>query len=261
MLNCRRLLTGFAIALSTVAIISPAWGQGFTASVLGRVTDTSGAIVPQATVTAERIETGQKTTSRADEAGNYTLPKLAPGNYRITAELAGFKRIVREPITLEVDQRLSLDFQLEVGNVDESVTVTAEVASIQTETATVGGVVTNAQTAELPLNGRNFLQLNLLVPGAAQPVKGSQLSTQGGAIEVHGQPENSNYFWINGVDNTTQTIGQYIVNIPPYAIEEFRVMSPTYDSEFGRTPGANVNLITRSGSNSYHGDVYGFLRN
>src|SRR2546426_12634651 len=119
MLNCRRFLIGYAIiALSSIVIITPAWGQGFTASVLGRVTDNSGAVVPQATVTAERIETGQKTISRADEAGNYTLPKLAPGNYRITAELPGFKRIVREPFTLEVDKRWSLDFQLEVGHVD-----------------------------------------------------------------------------------------------------------------------------------------------
>ena len=109
MLNCRRFLIGFAItALSCIVIIMPAWGQGFTASVLGRVTDNSGAVVPQTTVTAEHIETGQKTISRADEAGHYTLPKLAPGNYRITAELPGFKRIVREPITLEVDQRLSV---------------------------------------------------------------------------------------------------------------------------------------------------------
>src|ERR1700676_561828 len=143
--------------------------------------------------------------------------------------MQGFKRDVVEPVTLEVDQRQALDFKLELGQVSESVAVTSEAASVQSETATVGGVVTNAQTSELPLNGRNFLQLNLLVPGAAQPVKGSQLSTQGGAIEVHGQPENSNYFWMDGLDNTTQTIGQFIINVPEFSIQEFRVMSPTYD--------------------------------
>ena len=249
------------IILLTFIASGSLFGQGFTASVLGTVTDNTGALIPQAIVTATNIGTGIKTVAMSDSSGNYTLPKLAPGDYRITVEMQGFKRYVVESVTLQVDQRQPLDFKLELGQVSDSVAVTADTAALQTETATVGGVVTNSQTAELPLNGRNFLQLNLLVPGAAQPVKGSQLSTQGGAIEVHGQPENANYFWVDGVDNTTQTIGQYIINVPAYSIDEFRVMSPTYDSEFGRTPGANINLITRSGGNAYHGDVYMFLRN
>ena len=236
-------------------------GQGFSASILGAVTDNTGASVPEAIVTAANLGTGQKASVLTDSNGNYTIPKLAPGDYRIDVERPGFKRGVREPVTLQVDQRQALDFKLELGQVSETVAVTAEAPPLQSETATVGGVVTHEQTTELPLNGRTFLQLNLLVPGAAHPVAKSQLSTQGGAIIVHGQSENSNYFWVDGVDNTTQTIGQYVVNVPAYSIQEFRVMSPTYDAEFGRTPGANVNVITRSGGNSYHGDTYMFIRN
>ncbi len=237
------------------------WSQGFTASVRGTVADKTSAVVPQAIVAATNVGTGQKASVVTDASGNYTIPNLVPGEYSISAEIQGFKRAVREPITLQVDQRLVLDFQLELGAVSESVAVTGDVQTIQTETATVGGVVTNAQTSELPLNGRNFLQMNLLVPGAATTVNGSQFSTQGGGMEVHGMPENSNYFWVDGLDNTTQIIGQYIVNIPAFSIEEFRVMSPTYDAQFGRTPGGNTNLITRSGTNSYHGDAYLFIRN
>jgi len=238
-------------------------GQGFTAEVLGAVTDTQQAGIPNASVTATNLETGLKTTAATDEKGNYTLLHLRPGTYRIVAEIKGFKSEVLGPLQLEVDQRAQQNFELQLGEVTETVNVTmpSESTQIQTETATVGGVIDHSQTSELPLNGRNFLELNLLVPGAAQPVKGSQLSTQGGSIEVHGQPENSNYFWADGLDNTTQTIGQYIINIPAYSIQEFRVMSPTYDAEFGRTPGANINVITRSGGNSYHGDLYAFLRN
>jgi hypothetical protein len=248
-------------ALLAMLSSSLLWGQGFTASVLGTVTDNTGAVVPLAIVTVTNIGTGTQTAVTTDSSGAYTVPQLTPGEYRVAVVSPGFKRDVREPVTLQVDQRQLLDFKLELGQVSDSVTVASEAPQIQAETATVGTAVTNEQTSELPLNGRQFIQLNLLVPGAAQPIKGSQLSTQGGSIEVHGLPENSNYFWVDGTDNTTQSIGQYVVNVPAYSIQEFRVMSPTYDSEFGRTPGAQINVITRSGGNSYHGDTYLFLRN
>jgi hypothetical protein len=236
-------------------------GQGFTAEVLGTVTDSTGGLISGAVVTATNLATGVHLATITDSKGNYTVVHLPPGDYKITAEAPGFKRGVLESVTLQVDQRQPADFKLEVGQVSESMNVTSQGPDVQTETATVGGVVVNGQTSELPLNGRNFLELNLTLPGAAQPVKGSQLSTQGGSIEVHGQPENANYFWMNGLDNTTQTIGQFIINVPAYSIEEFRVMSPTYDAEFGRTPGGNINVITRSGANALHGDTYLLIRN
>jgi hypothetical protein len=252
-----RFRLGFLLGIFPVLAL----GQGFTASVLGTVTDSAGAIIPLAIVTATNTGTGATTRVTTDGSGNYTVPQLQPGEYQVSAEFAGFKRAVKDKVTLDVDQRQLLDFRLELGQTSDAVNVSVEAEGLEAETATVGAVVSNAQTSELPLNGRNFLQLNQLAPGTQPQVKGSNLSSQGGGMEVHGLPETANNFWLNGVDNSTITIGQYVVNIPVYSIQEFRVMSPTYDSEFGRQPGAQINLITRSGGNSYHGDTYLFIRN
>src|SRR5687767_4981381 len=201
--------------------------------------------MPGAIVTVTNLGTAQERTVTTDAQGRYTVPLLPPGQYRVSAELEGFKRGVREPITLQVNQLQRADFTLDVGAMSEEVVVTAELPMVQTNTATVGTVVTQKETSELPLNGRNFLQLNLLVPGTLPATKGTTLGTQGGAINVHGMRESSNFFWLDGIDNTTQAIGQLIVNPPTYSIEEFRVMSPTYSAEFGRTAGAQINVITR----------------
>lgn len=236
------------------------WAQGFTASILGTVTDNTGARVPSADVTVTNLGTQQKTALVSDETGNYTAPLLPPGNYSVSVEMPGFKRIVREPITLQVDQRQRLDFVLEIGEATESVTVSAQTEQVQLENATVGAAVTTQETSELPLNGRLSLQLDLLLPGAQSTVKG-HLAGEGGSIFVHGLREDSNYFWLDGMDNTSQAVGEYVVNMPQFSISEFRVMSPTYDAEFGRTAGAQINVLTRSGSNAYHGDIYELMRN
>lgn len=249
-----------ALTFTIVGISATAWAQAFTASLLGTISDSEGGVLPGATVTVTNIDNGQERTASADAAGRYAFPLLPPGQYRVAAELEGFKRVIREPITLQVNQQQRADFSLEVGALSEAVLVTAELPMVQTNTATVGTVVSQRETSELPLNGRNFLQLNLLVPGALPATKGTTLGTQGGAINVHGMRESSNFFWLDGIDNTTQAIGQLIVNPPTYAIEEFRVMSPTYSAEFGRTAGAQINVITRAGANVFHGDIYEFFR-
>jgi hypothetical protein len=256
--HLRRLTFAVLLVLTGVSLAS---GQAFTASITGTVSDSDGGIVPGTTVTVTNLGTGQDWTATTDSAGHYTLPLLPPGTYRVATVLQGFKSATREPVPIQVNQQQRVDFTLEVGQLSEQVTVTATLPMVQTSTATVGTVVTSKETQELPLNGRNFLQLNLLVPGALPSTKGTTLSTQGGAINVHGMRESSNFFWLDGIDNTTQAIGQLIVNPPTYAIEEFRVMSPTYSSEFGRTAGAQINVITRSGTNQFHGDLYEFHRN
>ena len=253
-----RLALAVVIVLAAVSL---ARGQAFTASITGTVIDSNGGVVPGTTVTITNLGTSQEWTAVTDTAGRYTLALLPPGSYRVTTALEGFKSATREPVPIQVNQQQRVDFTLEVGALSEQVTVTAELPMVSTNTATVGTVVTSKEAQELPLNGRNFLQLNLLVPGALPSTKGTTLATQGGAINVHGMRESSNFFWLDGIDNTTQAIGQLIVNPPTYAIEEFRVMSPTYSSEFGRTAGAQINVITRSGTNEFHGDVYEFLRN
>lgn len=252
-------------SILTLAMVSGAaslgFAQAFTASLLGTVYDADRGVLPGATVTVTNIDTGQERTVASDQEGRYAVPLLPPGQYRVVAELQGFRRAVREPISLSVNQQQRADFTLDVGAINEEVIVTAELPMVQTATATVGTVVNQKETSELPLNGRNFLQLNLLVPGALPSTKGTTLATQGGAINVHGLRESSNFFWLDGIDNTTQAIGQLIVNPPTYSIEEFRVMSPTYSAEFGRTAGAQINVITRSGANTFHGDLYEFYRN
>ena len=252
----------WTLAAVLAVVTAPAVnGQGFTAALVGSVVDGAGGVMPGATVIVTNIDTGQERVVVTSREGRYNVPLLPPGRYRAVAEMQGFRRAVREPIVLNVNQQQRADFELEVGAVAEEVLVTAELPLVQTNTATVGTVVTQKQTSELPLNGRNFLQLNLLVPGAIPSTKGTTLSTQGGAINVHGLRESSNFFWLDGIDNTTQAIGQLIVNPPTYSISEFRVMSPTYSSEFGRTAGAQINVITRSGANTFHGDAYTFYRN
>ncbi|MFN2446607.1 MAG: TonB-dependent receptor domain-containing protein [Vicinamibacterales bacterium] len=249
-----------ALLLATGAA-SLAHAQAFTAGLAGTVFDSDGGVLPGATVIVTNIDNGQERTVASDQEGRYAVPLLPPGQYRVVAELQGFRRAIREPISLSVNQQQRADFTLGVGAINEEVIVTAELPMVQTNTATVGTVVNQKETSELPLNGRNFLQLNLLVPGALPSTKGTTLATQGGAINVHGLRESSNFFWLDGIDNTTQAIGQLIVNPPTYSIEEFRVMSPTYSAEFGRTAGAQINVITRAGANTFHGDVYEFYRN
>src|SRR6266536_2347596 len=212
------------VALSIVAgAASLARAQAFTATLLGTVADSGGGVLPGATIT--NTGNGQEWTAVADAQGRYTVPLLPPGTYRVSAELQGFKRGVREPIVLQVNQQQRADFTLDLGSMTEDVVVKGELPMVQTSTATVGTVVTAKETSELPLNGRNFLQLNLLVPGTLPSTKGTTLQTQGGAINVHGMRESSNFFWLDGIDNTTQAIGQLIVNPPTYSVQEFRVMS------------------------------------
>src|SRR6266540_3293754 len=208
------------LALLTLITSSPAFGQGFT-----------GAVLPGVTITVTNTDTGQQRALLTDERGNYQALQLPPGKYSVAAELQGFKRLVRDAITLQVDQRQQLNFSLELGTVSENVTVVGEAAQVQTETATVGAVVTAQQAQELPLNGRNFLQLNLLVPGAIQTIKTSVLASQGGGIVVHGLPDNQNSYWVDGMDNASQAIGQYVENMPQDEVQEFRVMSTDDEAE------------------------------
>jgi outer membrane receptor protein involved in Fe transport len=235
--------------------------QTFTGTFLGTVTDPSGASVPAATITIINLATNHQTVVTTDSTGRYVAPALPPGNYRLSVTKTGFKADVRAEVGLQVDQQLEIDFKLLVGATSQLVVVSSTPPITDTQTATVGTFVSQQSIQELPLNGRNFLQLNLLVPGSLPGARGSQLGTQGGSINVHGLREASNFFMMDGIDNTTMAIGQFVVNPPIYSIQEFKVQSPNYSAEFGRTAGAQINVVTRSGGNNFHGDVYDFLRN
>ena len=171
--------------LSFVLVLAGWLGaQNIRGTILGTVRDASGAVVPGAKITVTHVATELTRTEAANSTGEFVFPQLPVGEYRLTAEQTGFKKEEHTGIVLQVDDKLRLDVALQVGRVNEIVAVTEAAAVVQTDSATVGNVVDNKKVTELPLNGRNFLQLNLLVPGANQGVKNSQNQTQGGSISV-----------------------------------------------------------------------------
>jgi hypothetical protein len=181
--------------------------------------------------------------------------------YEVSAEKAGFRRSVYSNVSLNVDQTVRVDFVLQIGQPSEQVVVAETVPLVQTDTSTLGQVIERKQVSDLPLNERNFLAFALLVPGGQLPVQGSQNSTQGGAISVNGAREQSNDFLLDGVDNNDLYINQYCVLPSVDAIQEFKVQSSDYSAEFGRSGGAQVNVILKGGTNQFHGSGFEFFRN
>src|SRR5712692_3231494 len=235
--------------------------QNIRGTILGTITDESGGVIRGAKITAHQTATGLSRTEVSNDAGEYSIPQLPVGQYTLEVEQPGFKKTERTGIELRVDDKVRIDVSLAVGQLAETVAVEATVPVVSTDSATVGNVVDNKKVTELPLNGRNFLQLNLLVPGANQGVKGSQNQTQGGSITINGAREQSNNFLLDGMDNNDLAINQYAVAISTEAIQEFKVQASTYSAEFGRSPGAQVNVATKSGTNQVHGVAYEYLRN
>ena len=249
-----------AVVLGLLLSVS-ADSQTVRGTILGTVTDVSGAIIRGAHVTVQQTSTGLIRSELSNGDGEYSIPQLPVGPYILTVEQTGFKKFERTGIELRVDDKLRIDVALPVGQLTETVAVEATSPVVATDSSTLGNVVDNRKVTELPLNGRNFLQLNLLVPGVNQGVKGSQNQTQGGSISVNGAREQSNNFLLDGMDNNDQAINQYAVAISTEAIQEFKVQASTYSAEFGRSPGAQINVATKAGTNSVHGVVYEYLRN
>ena len=252
---------GMVLRILSVAALAALCFAGPTGTITGTVTDPTGASVPKAHVTIRNLATNAVREAETDEDGDYSAALLPPGRYRVAVEKKGFRRSVLEAVTLDVDQIARVDFELKVGVLSEEVTVTDVPPLVQTDTSTLGQVVNGRQVRELPLNERNFLAFGLLVPGSQAAVEGSQNSTQGGAISVNGAREQSNNFLLEGVDNNDAYINQYVALPSIDAIQEFKVQSGNYSAEFGRSGGAQVNVILRSGSNQFHGSLFEFFRN
>jgi Carboxypeptidase regulatory-like domain/TonB-dependent Receptor Plug Domain len=250
-----------AILLGSLVQANLSLGQTIRGTILGTVTDASGAVVRGAKVTARQTSTGLTRTETTGDSGEYSIPQLPVGPYVLAVEQTGFKKSERTGIDLRVDDQLRIDVALSVGQMTDTVAVEATAPVVNTDSSTVGSVVDNKKVTELPLNGRNFLQLNLLVPGANQGVKGSQNQTQGGSISVNGAREQANNFLLDGMDNNDLAINQYAVAISTEAIEEFKVQASTYSAEFGRSSGAQINIATKAGTNQVHGVLYEYLRN
>ncbi len=257
-------LFSVVVAVAILSILSVN-AQETTATITGQVIDTAGAAVPNAEVVATNVATNEERRVRASDDGSYTIALLPIGTYNVSVEQSGFKRFVRENIKLSVNDRIEVSPQLEVGNVSEVVTITAESSPVvQTERNTIEGLVEGAQIRELPLNNRNFVQLTNLVPGVSSRIAATQ-GTGGLAsytISINGNRPSSINWLVDGARNTDTGSNVTILTTPSVdAIAEFKILTNAYDAEFGRNGGGIVNVVTRSGTNEFHGTGYEFLRN
>src|SRR5688572_14582281 len=246
------------------------FGQA-TARLSGDVVDRSGAAVPGVEVTVLNVNTGSERKVTTDEGGAYSVPSLAPGEYTITASKEGFRQAKREGVRLEVNQTARLDFTLELGAVTETVEVVGAAPLIDSDTSSIGQVVETKAIEDLPLNGRNFVQLATLGPGVVGVgfgAKGTIMSgtrpddlRPGSELFSNGNRENSNNFLMDGIDNNERLTLSITLRPSVEAVREFKIQTNMFAADQGRNSGATVNVITKSGSNDWHGSAYEFLRN
>lgn len=258
-----------AILLVTAAGLS---AQTASTQILGLVTDASGAVVPGATITAKRIETGDVRTTTSNETGNYIFPLVDSGTYEVTATATGFKTEIRRNVPLELNQKGRIDFQLQVGTQAETVEVSSSLPLLKTEDATLGSVVDHKRIVELPLNGRNFAQAATLMPGvvygsARMGIDGqSTIGTRAMpgqivGISANGQRDANQNITLDGV-SATDGFKSAMLFVPSLeAIEEFKIQSAVYSAEYGMNSGAQANVSIKSGTNQWHGTAFEFLRN
>ncbi len=260
------------LALLLMASLQPSLAQLSTGTITGIVRDTTGAIVPEAAAVLKNVETTVERRTVTNNAGNYTFTNVTPGRYTMQISATGFRVNQVAEFTLAVNQTLTLDSVLEVGNLEQAVQVEAAAERLQSSTAELGAVVDEKQVADLPLNGRNFTQLLSLTPGVA-PVSVSQNAGAGGfgaAITagaqfqfpaINGQTNRSNFFLTDGINNQGPFLSTYAV--PPIidTIQEFKVVSHDDQAEFGASLGGIINVVTKSGTNSLHGTAFEFVRN
>lgn len=241
---------------------SSAFAQNATGTIVGHITDQSGAVIPNVNVEIKNSGTGQVRVMSASDVGDYTATLLQPGNYEVTASTAGFKIGVLSDITVEVERTVRADFTLVVGNQTQHVEVSAQALSLDTDSATVGGVVFERQVTDLPLNGRRFFDL-LFVTSAAVQTGGEQSDFRygaGDAIAIAGARSSSNGYTIDGTGIMDTNYNTPAYNPSLDAIQEFRVQTKTYSAEYGYSVN-QINISTKSGTNGLHGSVYEYLRN
>lgn len=250
-------LTAFVLMSSYVSFATPF--QNIYASLTGVVMDESGAVIPGVNITITNAGTGLTRTIVTDERGNYLVPLLPIGNYTISAELTGFRKELRTGIILQVDQTAREDFRLLVGEITEVLEVTAVAPLVKSETSSVGNVIDTTKVVELPLNGRDFKNLALLVPNAMPTAQGTTHSTRGG-FNVAGTREIANNYMLDGVDNNDPTVNLFTLKPSIEIIQEFKVQTNSYSAESGRYSGGQINVTTKSGTNDLHGSLFEFLR-
>jgi hypothetical protein len=249
--------------VSTVlALCNTAAGQTTNATIVGDVNDPAGGRIAGAHITVKNTATGVAREVLASDLGSYLVFPLHPGSYEVSASAPGFKTQVQQNVTLDAAANVKVDFKLDVGIVSEKVEVTATASILQTQEASIGGTVTGNEVARLPVNGRNYTRLILLMPGTSDQGGSQSNGTFSGTqlISVNGQRRQDNNFTIDGVDNNFMMMNSPGMSPSMDAIQEFRVLDNT-SAEFGRSSGSNVNIVIKSGSRNLHGSAYEYLRN
>lgn len=236
------------------------FAQTTTGTVLGTASDQSGAVLPGAEITLLNLGTNQGRTALTNERGEYSIPMVPIGSYKLTAVMPGFKTEERQRFEVQVDQRVRIDFTLEVGAVSEKVLVTEEAPLVQSSSASLGSVVDNRKIAQLPLNSRDFEKLALLVPGATPPQVGSGNQYRGG-MTIAGQQERANNFSYDGTNITSPNVFTYTYKLSVDEIQEFKVLPNSYDAQSGRGQGGMIVVTSKSGSNEFHLGLFEFIRN
>ena len=233
----------------------------------GTITDSSGAVVAGAQVNVTNQGTSELRTTTTDNNGYYIIPQLPPGIYGISIKKQGFATMERSNVQLQVNQSATLDFKLTVSSTAQTIKVTGLPPALDTTSATIGTVIGHSATVDLPLNGREFTQLTLLTPGAS-PIEGGQqaaftvaLGAGGVSPAVNGQRGQQNNFTMDGTLNNAIFTNMWAISPPPDALQEFNVQSHITDAQFAITSGANINIVTRSGTNTFHGSAWEFARN
>jgi hypothetical protein len=261
--NCvnhpRNVLTGATLFLG----IAACYGQTNTATLSGTVTDEKNAAIPGVTVTVVNDSTSFERKVLSNDLGYFTVPLLLPGSYRVRVEKPGFGIAEARDVVLNVNDQRLLEITLKIASVSETVTVVAQTGAINTSPS-VGTTIGSRSVENLPLNGRNFQGLSALVPGAI-PANGTRDANSGG-VSLSGTRSFDNSFLLDGVDdspNAVEAITRVNVTVSPNldAIQEFKIQSSSYDAQFGHTVGGVINIISKSGTNEFHGTLYEYLRN
>src|ERR1700722_8396205 len=260
--RCCVVCLAFAISLSIPALVS---AQGPAGRVLGRVVDPSGAILAGVNVRLVNEATNVSRDTKTNESGEYDFVEVPVGTYRLEFDLTGFKKNVRRGVSLDINQVITLNMTMQVGATQEVVDVTSEAPLVETTSTQLGAVVGDRAVSELPLNSRDTYQFLQLQPGVMSTAGSSNSIVSGSnnaaAVSVNGGRGRANNFSVNGGDANDQFVNLPTIQPTPDAIEEFRVISNTFDAEYGRNSGAVVNVVTKSGTNQLHGDVYEYFRN
>ncbi len=264
-INIPQPARGLSLLFCFAALSLAAWGQEVTATITGTVTDSSGAVVAGAAVSAQEVDRGTLFSSKTNSAGIYNLPQLHIGTYDVKVEASGFATAEHPPITLVLNQTARLDFRLSVGQASQTVTVSSAQPLLQTDSTLVGTVISGRANVALPLATRNYNQLTLLSPGAVSTNPGSftgpQATFQSGRPYINGNREQVNNYILDGMDNN-QIDNNDVAYAPSVdSIQEFNLISQNAPASFGNYLGGVISVSTKSGTNQFHGDIFEFIRN